>query len=94
MFLSKKNIKVAKREHAFKGQASTYNVETLNSLNAEHQLKDTESTFKSKLIELLTQLRGFKFVIYQFWHSKRQKVKIKQSFIQFLFKLKNRNNYQ
>ena len=63
MFLSKKNIKVTKREHAFKGQASTYNVETLNSLNAELQLKDTESTIKSKLIEILTQLRGFKFVI-------------------------------
>ena len=63
MFLSKKNIKVTKREHAFKAQASTYNVETLNSLNAELQLKDTESTIKSKLIEILTQLRGFKFVI-------------------------------
>ena len=63
MFLSKKNIKVTKREHAFKGQASTYNVEILNSLNAELQLKDTQSAIKSKLIELLTQLRGFKFVI-------------------------------
>ena len=30
--------------------------------NSELQLKDTESAIKSKLIELLTQLKGFKFV--------------------------------
>ena len=41
---------------------STYNVEILNSFNPELQLKDTESAIKSKLIELLTQLKGFKFV--------------------------------
>ena len=58
----KKNIKITKQEHAFKGYASTYNVEILNSFNPELQLKDTESTIKSKLIELLTQLKGFKFV--------------------------------
>ena len=34
----------------------------MNSFNPELQLKDTESSIKSKLIELLTQLRGFKFV--------------------------------
>ena len=61
-FLNKKNIKTTKREHAFKGYASTYNVEILNSFNPELQLKDTESAIKSKLIELLSQLRGFKFV--------------------------------
>ena len=60
--LNKKNIKITKREHAFKGYASTYNVEILNSFNPELQLKDTESAIKSNLIELLTQLRGFKFV--------------------------------
>ena len=37
-------------------------VENLNSFNPELQLKDTESAIKSKLIELLTQLKGFKFV--------------------------------
>ena len=47
---------MAKREHAFKGYASTYNVETLNSFNPELQLKDAESAIKSNLIELLTQL--------------------------------------
>ena len=30
--------------------------------NLEIQLKDTESAIKSKVIELLTQLKGFKFV--------------------------------
>ena len=34
----------------------------LNSFNPELQLKDTESTIKGKAIELLTQLRDFKFV--------------------------------
>ena len=31
-------------------------------LNPELQLKDTESAIKSKLIDLFTQLKGFKFV--------------------------------
>ena len=51
-----------KREHDFKGYANTYNDEILNSFNPELQLKDTESAVKSKLIELLTQLKSFKFV--------------------------------
>ena len=61
--MNKKNIKTTKREHAFKGYASTCSVEILNSFNLELQLKDTESAIKSKLIELLTQLKGFKFMI-------------------------------
>ena len=32
------------------------------SFNPELQLKDTESAIKNKLIELLIQLKGFKFV--------------------------------
>ena len=60
--MNEKNIKITKRGHAFKGYASTYNVEILNSFNPELQLKDTESSTKSRLIELLTQLKGFKFV--------------------------------
>ena len=44
----------------FKGYASSYNAENLNSFNPEVQLKDTESTIKNKLIDLLTQLKGFK----------------------------------
>ena len=38
------------------------NVEILNSFNPELQLKDAESVIKSNLIELLTHLKGFKFV--------------------------------
>ena len=56
-FFKQKNVKITKRAHAFKGYASTYNF-----FNPELQTKDTESAAKSKLIELLTQLRGFKFV--------------------------------
>ena len=38
------------------------NVEILNSFNPELQLKDIESAIKIKLIELLAQLKDFKFV--------------------------------
>ena len=34
----------------------------MNLFNTEVLLKDAESAIKSKLIELLTQLKGFKFV--------------------------------
>ena len=51
-----------KQEHTFKGFASTFNVEILNSFNPEIQLKETESAIKSKLIKLLTELKGFIFV--------------------------------
>ena len=61
-FLNEKNVKITKREHALKGYASTYHVNILNYLNPALQLKDTESTIKSKLRELLAQLKGFKFV--------------------------------
>ena len=61
-FLNEKNVKITKQAHAFKGFASNYNVEILNSFNPELQLIDTESAIKSKLIELSTQLKNFKFV--------------------------------
>ena len=61
-FETKKNVKITGREHSFKGFVSTYNVEILNSFNVELQLKDTESTIKNKPIDLLSKLRGFKFV--------------------------------
>ena len=54
--------KIAKQEHTFKGYARTYNVETLNTFNSEVQPKDTESAIKTKLVELLAQVKGFKFV--------------------------------
>ena len=60
--MNKKNTKITKQEQAFKGYASTYNVEILNSFNPELQGKDTKSVIKSKLTELLTLLGGFKFV--------------------------------
>ena len=42
--------------------ARTYNVKILSSFKPKLQLKDTESATKSKLIELLAQFKGFKFV--------------------------------
>ena len=60
--MNKKKTKITKPEHAFKGYANTYNVEILNSFNPELQLKDTESTIKSKLIDLLSELKCFNFV--------------------------------
>ena len=41
-------------------------MEILNIFNPELQLKETESAITSKPIELLTQLKGFKFVIILF----------------------------
>ena len=38
-FLNEKNGKITKRAHAFKGYASSYNVEILNFFNPELQLK-------------------------------------------------------
>ena len=37
-------------------------MEILNSFNFELQLKDTDSEIKSTLTNLLSQLKGFKFV--------------------------------
>ena len=54
--------KITKRENILKGYTSTHNVEIVNSFYPELQLKDTESAIKSTIIELLTQLKGFKFV--------------------------------
>ena len=61
-FLNEKYVKLTKQKHVFKGFASFYNVEILNYFNPELQLKDTESAIKSKLIDLLLELRGSKFV--------------------------------
>ena len=40
-FLNAKTVKIKKRRHAFKGFASTYNVEILNSFNPKLKLKFT-----------------------------------------------------
>ena len=56
--MNEKNIKITKRQHAFKGYASSYNVEILNSFNPELKRKDTE--IKNTLIDLLTGLKRLK----------------------------------
>ena len=61
-FLDEKNVKITKQTQAFRGYVSSFNVEILNSFNPELQVKGNESAIKTKLIELLTQLKGFKFV--------------------------------
>ena len=90
--MNKKDVKITKQEHAFKGYASTYNVEILNSSNPGKPLKDTESAINSKLIELLIQLKGFKFVTTLVMY-KNIESEDKKKVLQFLFKLKSRNNY-
>ena len=45
-----------KRGQTFKGCASSYDVEILNSFNSELQLKDTGSAIKNKLKKLLINL--------------------------------------
>ena len=92
--MNKKNIKIAKREHAFKGYASTYNVEILNSFNPELRLKDTESAIKGKLIKLLTQLKGFKFVATLVLAFKKIESKDKTKYDNFYSSSKSRNNNQ
>ena len=65
-----------------KGYASTYNVEISNSFDPKLQLKDTKSTIKNQLIELLTQLKGFNFVTTLVLVFK--KIKVKQSITLFI----------
>ena len=55
-------MKITKRAHAFKGFASSYNIENLNSFNPELQLKDNESAIESELKKLLTESKRFKFL--------------------------------
>ena len=74
--MNEKNIKITKIEHAFKGFQSTFNIGILNSFNPVLQLQATESGIKSKLIELLTKLKGFKFVTILVLVFKKQSVTI------------------
>ena len=60
---SVKNAKITKWLNAYKGYANTYNIDILNSFNTKQQLKDTESAIRNSLIDLLSELRGFKLVI-------------------------------
>ena len=61
-FNEKKNAKIAKQSHTYKSFASSYNINILISFSAELQIKDTESAVRSKVIDLLSELREFKFV--------------------------------
>ena len=56
----RKKYKNNKTSTCFKGFVSTCNVQILNFFDPELQLKDTESAIKSWLIELLTEIKGFK----------------------------------
>ena len=60
--LNENNVKITKQAHAFKDYAITYNVGILSFFNPELRLKDTESEIKNNLIQLLSELRGFRFV--------------------------------
>lgn len=50
------------QSHVYKGYVSTYNFEILNSINLDLQLKDTAYAIRNKLIALLKELKGFKFM--------------------------------
>ena len=56
-----KNAKVTKLFYAYKVYVSSYYVDILNSFNPELWFKDIESAIRNKLIDLLPELRGFKF---------------------------------
>ena len=62
-YLDAKSAKVTNRTHTYKRYASTYSIKILNSFYLELQGKDTEYAIRNKLLDLLTQLKRFKFVI-------------------------------
>ena len=95
--MNEKNIRATKQEHTFKGYASTYNIEILNSFNPELELKGTDL-----LAGLMTQLIGFKFMTTlvlvfkkiesnkktnfdNFYSSSKAKIKINESDIDVVF---------
>ena len=55
-------MKITKLAIAFKGYASSHDVEILNSFSPELQHKKPETSIKNKLKKLLSELSGFKFV--------------------------------
>ena len=61
--MNKKDVKITKQSHAFKGYRSSYNVVVLSSFNPSLQLQNTASAIENKLLNLLAELKGFKFVI-------------------------------
>ena len=57
--LNKENLKITKRAHAFKGYASSYNVEISNYFNLELNVKIVNLQLKLNKTKLLSELRGF-----------------------------------
>lgn len=60
--MNKRNVKITKLAYDVKGYASFYDVQILNCFNPKLQHEHTKPTIKSKLRDLLTQLKGFKIV--------------------------------
>ena len=56
-FLNEKDVKVTKRANAFKGYASSYNVEILNYFKPELQLKDTNYAIKNKFKKIIVSIK-------------------------------------
>ena len=57
--MDEKNAKITKQSPALKGCGNYYNDEVFNP---ELLLENTESTIRNKLIDLLSELKGFKLV--------------------------------
>ena len=57
--MDEKNAKITKQSPALKGSGNYYNVAVFNP---ELLLENTESTIRNKLIDLLSELKGFKLV--------------------------------
>ena len=72
--MNEKNVKIAKRAHALKSFASSYNVKNFFFLNPGLQFKDSESAIKNKLKKFMSELKGFKFVKILVLDLKREKV--------------------
>ena len=64
-----------KQTHAYIYYGSTCSNEISNYFNAEIQPKDTESTINNELVDLLAQLKGFKFVASLVLELKKKKMK-------------------
>ena len=62
----------------------------MNSFNTVQQLVDTESAIGNKLIHLLSELRGFKFVATLVIESKKYKVMMQQNMKLFILNEKQK----
>ena len=58
----KKIVNITKQSHGYKDYHNTYIVKILNSFNLELHLKGTEHSIRNKLIDLLTEFKGFNFL--------------------------------